>query len=316
MSKKIFIDGQEGTTGLQINERLSRRSDVEVISIDPAKRKEPSERKKLINQSDITILCLPDVASREAVSFIDNDNVKVIDASTAYRTDLDWAYGFPELSAGHRDDIRNSKRVSNPGCYATGFIAGVYPLIAGDIISPKYPITSFGISGYSGGGKKLIEQYESDDVSLKEKLSSPRFYALGLNHKHLPEMKIRCSLDFEPLFTPIVASYYKGMNVAVPLLRRELNKKMKPEEIHQCFLEYYKNEYFIEIAPFDMSKSLDNGFLNETGCNDTNKLEIYVLGNDEQILIISRLDNLGKGASGAALQNMNILLGLDEKTGF
>ena len=315
MRYKIFIDGQEGTTGLEINERIQNRKDLEILSIDSEKRKDISERKRLINQSDVTILCLPDIASKESVSLVENDNIKIIDASTAHRIDKEWTYGFPELRKNHRELIKSSKRVTNPGCYATGFVSIVYPLINNGVIAKDYPITCHAISGYSGGGKKLISQFESNDDDLKIKYSSPNFYALNLNHKHVPEMQIRTNLLNPPIFSPIVCNYYKGMLVAVPLFRRMMKKTISPADLHAFYSDYYQGENFVKVADFDMNISLDNGFLNALGCNSTNKLEIFVFGNEEQIIIISRWDNLGKGASGAAVQNLNIMLGIDEETG-
>lgn len=313
MKYKIFVDGQEGTTGLKINERLETRSDIEILKIDPDKRKDVKERSKLLNEADIAFLCLPDDAAKESVSLIENNKTKVIDASTAHRINPDWAYGFPELSREHREKIRNSSRVAVPGCYATGFIALVYPLIKKGMISDDYPVTCHAISGYSGGGKKLIEKYENPVNS--KLLEDPKMYALGLTHKHIPEMRSISGLKYPPIFSPVVSGYFKGMNVALPLYPRLMAKPFTLKDIHSFFEEYYKEERFIKVMPFEAESNLDSGFLNATGCNGTNRLELYVFGNDSQIMLVSKLDNLGKGASGAAVQNMNIMLGLDEATG-
>jgi N-acetyl-gamma-glutamyl-phosphate reductase len=310
----VFVDGQEGTTGLQINERLQKRDDIELLTIDPDLRKDINERKKYLNKADIAFLCLPDEAARESVSLVNNDRTRIIDASTAHRTNDAWVYGLPELSSKHRSDIHNSKRIAVPGCYATGFNTLVYPLIKEGIVPKDYPVTCHAISGYSGGGKKLIAKYESAEEP-DESMKSPRFYALGLKHKHIPEMQKVSGLAQPPLFTPIVSSYYKGMTVAVPLYSKLLPGKNGAASIADFLCEYYKNEHFITVFPYASEGNLVSGFLSATGCNDTNRLEIYVCGNEEHILLTARLDNLGKGASGAAVQCMNIMLGLDEATG-
>ncbi len=311
---KVFVDGQEGTTGLQINERLQKRNDLELLIIDPELRKNINERKKYLNEADIAFLCLPDDAARESVSLIENDNTRVIDASTAHRTNCAWAYGLPELSSQHRSSISNSMRVAVPGCYATGFNILTYPLIKEGIVPKSYPITCHAVSGYSGGGKKLISQYESNET-LNEYMKSPHFYAMGLKHKHVPEMQKVSGLVQPPLFTPIVSSYYKGMIVAIPLYSSLLPGKNGAASIAALLSAYYNNEHFITVYPYGSEGNLVGGFLGATGCNDTNRLEIYVSGNDEHILLTARLDNLGKGASGAAVQCMNIMLGLDETIG-
>lgn len=311
MKYKIFVDGSEGTTGLKINERLAGRDDLEMIKIDMDKRKDTDARKKCINEADIVFLCLPDAAAKEAVSLIENNRTKVIDASTAHRTNGSWAYGLPELSPEHRLKIQSSSRVAVPGCYATGFISIVYPLVTGGIVPKDYPVTVHAISGYSGGGKKLIEQYEAPTGNSFE---SPQLYALGMTHKHIPEMTKITGLQFAPIFSPIVSSYYKGMSVCVPLYTRMLPGYTKIS-VHEYLSSYYKNEKFIKVMPLDTEAGYVNSFLGATRLNDSNFLEIYVTGNDEQIMLISVLDNLGKGSSGAAIQNMNIMLGLDESLG-
>ena len=236
MKTKIFIDGSEGTTGLRINERFKGREDLEILSIDPALRKDPAERKKLINASDVTILCLPDAAAKEAVSLVENDRVRIIDTSTAHRTASGWAYGFPELSPEFRKKIREGKRIANPGCHASGFVALVYPLIREGILPADYPVSSFSLTGYSGGGKKMIAQYEAEERS--EELDAPREYGLNQQHKHLKEMTAITGLAVPPLFTPIVADYYSGMVVSVPLHTGMLKKSLTPEELRDFFAEY------------------------------------------------------------------------------
>lgn len=312
MKYKIFVDGSEGTTGLMINERLASRNDLDIIKIDSDKRKDINERKKYINDADIVFLCLPDAAATEAVSLIENPATKVIDASTAHRTNADWAYGLPELSKEHRNKIKNSSRVAVPGCYATGFISIMYPLVAGGIVPKDYPVTTYGISGYSGGGKKRIAEYEDPNGNPFE---SPQLYGLGLKHKHIPEMTKISGLSCAPLFSPVISSYYKGMSVCVPLHTRLLSGSNSKESIHEYMQNYYSSEKFIKVMPLGCENDYPNSFLGATRVNDTNYLEIYVVGNNEQIMLVSVLDNLGKGSSGAAIQNMNIMLGIEENFG-
>lgn len=314
MAYKIFVDGQEGTTGLQINERLQKRNDIELLIIDPEKRKDLQERKKLINEADIVFLCLPDDAAKESVSLVESNKTRVIDASTAHRTNDAWAYGFPELSAEHREKIKNSSRVSVPGCYSTGFTALMYPLIKEGIVPKNYPVTCHAVSGFSGGGKKRIAEYETADP-LDQSMKSPRFYALTLKHKHVPEMHKVSGLLHAPLFTPVIGPYYKGMTVAIPLYSSLLPAKNSAASVSEFLSSYYKGEHFIKVFPFGSEGGIVDGFLDATGCNGTNMLEIYVSGNEEHVLLTARLDNLGKGASGAAVQCMNIQLGIDENTG-
>lgn len=312
MKYKVFVDGHEGTTGLKIHEYLSKRSDIEWLSIDPEKRKDTAERSRLINQADLVFLCLPDAAAREAVSLITNENTRVIDASTAHRIHPDWAYGLPELSAEHREKIKHSRRVAVPGCHATGFIVGLYPLVKAGIVPIDYPVTCTSLTGYSGGGKSLIKKYESASAGS---LNSPRPYALRLQHKHLPEMKAITGLQHQPAFVPIVANYFKGMGVMVPLFSRLLKKPMNANAVRDFLAKYYAAEKFIKVMPFDAEAKLEDGFFPVESCNDTNRIELSVFGTDEQILVVSRFDNLGKGASGAAVQCMNIMLGADEAEG-
>ncbi len=312
MKTKIFIDGSEGTTGLRINERFQKRDDIELLKINPELRKDPEERKKMINASDITFLCLPDDASRESVSLVENEDVVIIDASTAHRTEEGWAYGFPELSKGHKDAIANGKRIAVPGCYATGFISLVYPLIAGGILPKDYPVSSFALSGYSGAGKRTIATYESED--RPKQLSAGREYALTQQHKHLKEMKAITGLERTPLFSPIIDDYYSGMVVSVPLFTDMLEKKVTVEELLNYYAEYYKGQQFIEVSAAD-DEIAASGFLAGNEKSGWDGLKIYVTGNDERIVVSSQFDNLGKGASGAAIQCMNIVLGCDAAKG-
>jgi N-acetyl-gamma-glutamyl-phosphate reductase len=314
MPAKIYVDGQEGTTGLRINEYLAARSDVDILKIDPDKRKDPAERKRLLNAADVAFLCLPDAASREAVALIDNPNTKVIDASTAFRTDPAWAYGLPELSAAHRQKIKSSKRIANPGCHATAFLLAIYPLVSDGILSATVPLTCYSLTGYSGGGKKMIAQYEAPDAP--QTLNAPRPYALTLNHKHLPEMQTIADLKYPPLFTPIVAKIYQGLAVQIFLPITAFKKKISPAEIFSYLFGYYAAEPFIKVLPFfEEATTLDDGFFDITACNNTNRADIAVFGHDTQIALICRLDNLGKGAAGAAIQCLNLLLGVNEATG-
>ena len=312
MKTKVFIDGSEGTTGLRINERFQKRDDIELLRIDPELRKDPAERKKLINSSDITFLCLPDVASKESVSLVENENVVIIDASTAHRTEPGWAYGFPELSDAHREAIQKGNRIAVPGCYASGFISLVYPLIAGGILPKNYPVSSFALSGYSGAGKKTIGIYESED--RPREFSSGREYALTQQHKHLKEMKAITGLERAPLFSPIIDDYYSGMVVSVPLYTDMLIGNNTPESLLAYYTEYYKNQQFIKVSAPD-DEVAASGFLAGNGLSGWDGLKIYVTGNEERVVISSQFDNLGKGASGAAIQCMNIKLGCDEAKG-
>ncbi len=312
MKPKIFVDGQYGTTGLQIYERLSGRTDLEVLEIDPEKRKDPEVRRAMLNQADIVFLCLPDDAAKEAVSLITSSKTRVIDASTAHRTAEGWVYGLPELNKGQRDMIKSSMRVSNPGCHATGFITLLYPLIQKGVVPADYPVACTSLTGYSGGGKKLIEIFNESKLPA---INSPKPYALGLRHKHLPEMQKITGLLYPPLFMPVVGNFYKGMAVSIPLLPRLLSKKVLAADVHQILADHYSSERFVKVMPFESDIYLDGGYFNVEACNDTNRLEIFVFGHDDQILLTARFDNLGKGASGAAVQNMNIMLGLDEGTG-
>lgn len=312
MKTKVFIDGSEGTTGLRIFERFEGRDDVELMKISSELRKDPAERKRLINESDITFLCLPDVAARESVSLVENENVRIIDTSTAHRTLPDWAYGFAELSKEHREKIKNGKRIAVPGCYATGFISLMYPMIKGGVMDATVPVSSFGISGYSGAGKKAIAVYESENRETM--YDAPREYALTQSHKHLKEMKAITGLSREPLFSPIVCDYYSGMVVSMPLYTEFLNKYKGVDDLRKYFMEYFAGEPFIRV----MEKGAEEETLNMlpgNQCSGYDGLHIYVTGNDERIVLSSQFDNLGKGASGAAIQCLNIVLGCDETKG-
>lgn len=309
---KVFIDGSEGTTGLRINERFEGRDDIEILKIDSELRKDPAEIKKFINASDVTFLCLPDAAAREAVGMVENENTIIIDTSTAHRTEAGWAYGYPELSKAHRDAIKNGKRIAVPGCHATGFITLVYPVIAEGIMPSDYPVSSFSLTGYSGGGKKMIAEYEGNERSGE--LDSPREYALSQSHKHLKEMKAVTGLDRLPLFSPIVADYYSGMLVSVPIYTDMLKKKVSPEEMRDMFAKFYEGEKFIKVMPFGAEEESRN-FLGSNNVSGWDGIEIYVTGNEDRILLSSRFDNLGKGASGAAVQCLNIVMGCDEAKG-
>ncbi|MBP3887047.1 MAG: N-acetyl-gamma-glutamyl-phosphate reductase [Cellulosilyticum sp.] len=315
----VYVDGQAGTTGLKINERLMNHPYVEILKIDEDKRKDLNERKKMINSADIVFLCLPDAASIEAVSLIEpsNTRTKILDASTAHRTNPNWTYGIPELSKEAREKIANSSRTAVPGCYASSFILPLYPLVQSGIIPKDYPITSYGISGYSGAGKAAIADYTDPDIATNHPTYlAPRPYALGLTHKHIPEMQKIVGLEHKPIFSPIVNNYFKGLSVSTMIHTRLLPKKYTPKDLHEYLSNYYKDEHFVKVMPFNPTEcsvnNLGDKFFTPIACNDTNYAEIFVCGNDEQILLLTRLDNLGKGASGAAIQNMNIMLGLDE----
>ncbi len=306
---KVYIDGQEGTTGLKILERFKNRNDIELLRIDEDKRKDNDERKKLINSSDFTFLCLPDAAAREAVAMAD-EKVRIIDASTAHRTNPDWAYGFPELGKEFREKIAKSNRVAVPGCYASGFASMVYPLVKLGIMPADYPVSVHAVSGYSGAGKKAIAVYESPDRPAE--FESPRQYALTQQHKHLPEMQKICGLEYAPAFNPLVCDYFSGMVVSLPIHTRLLTKKYSADDIHKALAEYYADSFFVKVMP---ENEPQDGFIGANNLSGTNFMEIFVNGNEERLIICSRLDNLGKGASGAAVQCLNIMMGIDEKTG-
>jgi N-acetyl-gamma-glutamyl-phosphate reductase len=312
MTYAVFVDGQEGTTGLRIHEYLAARRDIEVLRIDADKRKDPAERARLLNAADVAFLCLPDAASREAAAMITNPNTCLIDASTAHRTVPGWTYGLPELRAGQRDAIRQAKRIANPGCHATAFILALRPLVDAGLLDAQALISATSITGYSGGGKSMIAQYEAGGDA---KLNSPRPYALGLKHKHLPEMMACTGLQNAPVFMPIVGSFYKGLSVTVPLHLSQLRAGTTPEQVQHALQAHYAGERFIRVMPLRDAATLEEGFFDVQACNDTNRVDLFVFGSDSQILVMARLDNLGKGASGAAVQAMNVHLGLDEGLG-
>lgn len=308
MKPKIYIDGKDGTTGLQIYDRLAGRKDLELLLIDEDKRKDTAERQKLMNAADIVFLCLPDAAAIEAVELVTNPETCIIDASTAHRTAPGWDYGFPELSAEHRAHIASSKRIANPGCHASGFISAVYPLVAHGIVPPDYPVTCFSLTGYSGGGKKMITQYETDKT---EELYAPRIYGLSLNHKHLPEMQKICGLHKAPVFLPVVDDYYKGMATTIQLRNDLLAPGTTAQRVWETLRDHYADAQMVTVAPFGGTTPMIAG--NAMAGKDT--LQLIVYGNEEQTAVTALFDNLGKGASGAAVQNMNIRLGLEESTG-
>ncbi|MBQ4555182.1 MAG: N-acetyl-gamma-glutamyl-phosphate reductase [Spirochaetaceae bacterium] len=313
MAYKVFIDGKEGTTGLKIFERFENRNDIEILSISEELRKDTKERQRLINESDFTFLCLPDAAAIESASLCTNPNTKIIDASTAHRTNPAWAYGFPELDKSFREKIQKSNRVATPGCYASGFIALGYPLVQKGIIGKDYPVTIHAVSGYSGAGKKAIAQYGDPNRDIG--LDTPRQYALTQEHKHLKEMKIITGLDFEPVFNPYICDYFAGMTVTVPLHTRLLSKKVTAKEVWETMAAHYENSRFVKVAGFMGEGTLPENFIPANTLEGTNSMQIFVYGNDERIMLCSRFDNLGKGASGAAVQCMNIMMGVDEGTG-
>ena len=312
MKTKIFIDGSEGTTGLRIHERFMGRDDIELLTISSELRKDVNERKRLINESDITFLCLPDVAARESVSLVENENVKIIDTSTAHRTEEGWAYGFPELSDEHKQKIVNGKRVAVPGCYASGFISLVYPMVQGGILPKDYPVSSFALSGYSGAGKKTIAVYEGEGRA--EELASGREYALTQQHKHLKEMQKITGLQRTPLFSPIIDDYYSGMVVSVPLFADMLSKKMTPDSLLEYFVEFYQGKQFVKVSAKD-DEVAASGFIAGNGLSGWDGLKIYVTGNEDRMVCTAQFDNLGKGASGAAIQCLNLMLGCAENKG-
>lgn len=302
---KIFIDGSAGTTGLRIHQRLSGRKEFELITLPEDMRKDIETRKQAINEADMVFLCLPDASAKEAVTLCENNSTVIIDTSTAHRTDPNWCYGFPELF-GFREKIAASKRIANPGCHASGFIALVAPLVSSELISKSAALSCLSLTGYSGGGKKMIEQYESSDKDML--LEAPRQYGLSQAHKHLPEMKLITGIDTAPLFCPIVSDFYSGMEVTVPLFMKDVSGTV--EDIKNV----YRNTYTGKLVHFDELCD-EEGFLSANALSGRDDMQISVSGNSERIILTARFDNLGKGASGAAIQNMNIVLGIDETTG-
>ena len=312
MKHRVFVDGQEGTTGLRINEYLAARSDVEVLRIDADRRKDAAERARLLNAADVAFLCLPDAASREAAALVTNPNTCLIDASTAHRTVPGWVFGLPELAADQREKIRGSKRLANPGCHASAFILLMRPLVDAGLVPASLGVSATSITGYSGGGKKMIEQYEAGGDA---RLDAPRPYGLTLAHKHLPEMMAHTGLTTKPVFMPIVGKFYKGLAVSVPLHLSSLSAGASAESVHAALGRRYEGERFVRVMPLRDAPTLEDGFFDVQACNDSNRVDLFVFASDDQLLLMSRLDNLGKGASGAAVQSMNVHLGLDEGLG-
>lgn len=306
---RVYIDGQAGTTGLQIFERIGARDDLELLRIDEGLRHDVRERARLINEADVVFLCLPDDAAREAVGLVENPDTRVIDASTAHRTSPGWTYGFPELSPEQREAIAHSRRIANPGCHATGLISCAAPLVRMGILPADYPLTCYSLTGYSGGGKRMIAAYEA--AGRPQSLDAPGIYGLTLAHKHLPEMQQVCGLAHAPVFMPVVDDYYKGMATTIMLHNRLLPGAPTAREIRDRLAAYYARERFVSVEPFEMSHPT----IYANSLAGTNELRIAVCGNDELTSVTAVFDNLGKGASGAAVQNMNIALGLDEATG-
>lgn len=309
MKPKVYIDGKEGTTGLQIYERLQAREDIELLLIEDEKRKDIKERKKLINAADLTFLCLPDAAAKEAVGLLEKETGRIIDASTAHRISPGWAYGLPELSKEHQKAIEAAKLTANPGCHATGFVVSVYPLTAAGIIPKEMPITVFSLTGYSGGGKKMIAEYESPNKPAL--YNTPRVYGLSLKHKHLPEMKEICGLSVPPVFCPVVDDFYKGMAVTIMLPNSMLNGHPSAKDVWETLASHYDGKKLVKVHPF----GYDEAMIPAGAMAGKDSLEIIVNGHEDQTIVTALFDNLGKGASGAAVQNMNLMLGFDETAG-
>ncbi len=306
--KKIFIDGSAGTTGLRIFDRLEKRKNIELITLSEEKRKDPAARKEALNQADVAFLCLPDDAARQAVSMIENDNTVVIDTSTAHRTNDDFAYGFPELSALHEQKIINSKRIAVPGCHASGFIALIYPLIEANILNKDALLSCFSLTGYSGGGKKMIAEYESADKS--ELLFAPRQYGVSQQHKHLKEMKAITGIENAPVFSPVVDDFYSGMQVSVPLFKKQLNDNKTIDDIKKVYKQKYNGPVVNYCETID-----EGGLISTATLSSKDSMKISVCGNDERIVLVAVYDNLGKGASGAAVECLNLVTGEDKTLG-
>ena len=312
MPTKVYIDGQAGTTGLKIVSRLEKRSDITLLKIADEDRHNNQKRAEIMAEADFTFLCLPDDAAREAVTLA-GTHTRLLDASTAHRTNPDWAYGFPELASSFREKITVSSRVAVPGCYASGFISLLYPLVHHGLIPADFPVFAYATSGYSGAGKKAIAVYESDDKP--EEFNSPRQYALSQQHKHLPEMQLFSGLTQKPMFNPIVCDYYSGMVVSVPIQTRMLDKKITIQQVNAVYQEHYQGAKLVSVNNLIPPEEQKSFFLASNTLSGQNKLEIFTFGNDDQMLLCARLDNLGKGASGAAVQCLNIMMNIDETTG-
>ncbi len=313
-TNRVFIDGQAGTTGLEIAARLRARPDIELLEIDVEQRKDPTRRAALLNEADAVVLCLPDQAAREAVALIDNARSRVLDASTAHRVAPGWTYGLPELDPAQREAVRNARRVAVPGCYPTGFVLCVRPLIDAGLLSASQALSVHGVSGYSGGGRAMIDRYQASELQGISGVKPTLTYGLSLTHKHVPEMQRYAGCAVRPLFTPIVGHYYKGMLVHVPLANAWLNGAT-PADVHSLLSERYAGEACVNVLPLGAETALDNGFLSPLDNNDTNRIDLMVFGNAVHTLLVSRYDNLGKGASGAAIQCLNLWLGVDELRG-
>ncbi|MCY4220798.1 MAG: N-acetyl-gamma-glutamyl-phosphate reductase [Thiotrichales bacterium] len=311
----IFIDGQAGTTGLRIREQLAAREDLILVEIPQESRKDPEARRRYLNEADVVILCLPDDAAREAVRLISSHHVRVLDASTAHRVADGWVYGLPELDAGQRARIRGAARVSNPGCYPTGFVLLVRPLVDAGLVPGNARLSCHAVSGYSGGGRRLIERYEARSAAHPQALWNVRPYGLDLGHKHRPEMAQYSGLDRAPVFSPMVGHFAQGMLTMLPLHTDTLGESANAETVHACLEARYRDEPCIEVHPLRDEEALDAGFLDPLCANGTNRIDLFVYGSDDQILLVARLDNLGKGASGAAVQNLNIMIGAEELCG-
>lgn len=320
---RIYVDGQEGTTGLRIHEYLARRPELELLRIAPERRKDSAERARLLNEADVAFLCLPDAASREAAALVDNPRTCLIDASSAHRTAPGWVFGMPELAPGQREALRATRRIANPGCHASAFILMVRPLVDAGLLPRDAALCATSLTGYSGGGKSMISQYERARAprdpqapgATDDLLAAPRPYALGLAHKHLPEMQAHTGLAQAPVFLPVVGDFYKGLAVTLPLPASLRAPGASALALHEALQRRYEGEAFVRVAPLRDPSVLEAGFFDVQGSNDSNRVDLFVFGNDSQCLLIARLDNLGKGASGAAVQAMNVHLGLDEAAG-
>jgi N-acetyl-gamma-glutamyl-phosphate reductase len=319
---QVYVDGQEGTTGLRIHEMLAARPDVELLRIAPELRKDDAERARLLNAADVAFLCLPDDAARAAARMVTNPQTCLIDASTAHRTDPSWVYGLPELAPGQREALRTAKRIANPGCHATAFVLLMRPLVDAGVVAADANVTATSITGYSGGGKKMIEQYQGwharqmdGERQIDAALSAPRPYALGLAHKHIPEMKTCSGLTRAPVFMPIVGNFYKGLAVSIPFHLQQLAAGTDAAKVHAVLAARYANERFVKVMPLSDPAVLADGSFDVQACNDTQRADLFVFAGPQQVLLMARIDNLGKGASGAAVQTMNLHLGLPEGLG-